>query len=67
MILYFDYLLTLSVEVERYWGDRFNWTWTTVFFFLGRYFPLAGQIPVIVLVVLPRDNDKVSVRASVCT
>ncbi|KAH9916252.1 uncharacterized protein BXZ73DRAFT_105882 [Epithele typhae] len=44
-ILYYDYFLTFSLEVERFWSRRF--TLVSFAFFLNRYVLLLGHIPVI--------------------
>ncbi|KAJ6518380.1 hypothetical protein DFH09DRAFT_1287588 [Mycena vulgaris] len=45
-ILVYEYILTFEREVTRYWGTPFSWG--TLFFYLNRYSPLFGTIPVIV-------------------
>ncbi|KAK7046435.1 hypothetical protein R3P38DRAFT_2873789 [Favolaschia claudopus] len=45
-LLFYDYLLTLDLEISRYWGSRFSWP--TVLFFINRYGALLGNVPVIV-------------------
>ena len=44
-ILYYDFILTLPLEVERYWKSRF--TWVSVLFFLNRYGSVLSHIPII--------------------
>ncbi|KAH7912631.1 hypothetical protein BJ138DRAFT_1100129 [Hygrophoropsis aurantiaca] len=44
-ILIYDYLLTFSVEVERFWR-RPTLSWAYVLFFANRYINLVGHIPV---------------------
>ncbi|KAH9887022.1 hypothetical protein C8Q73DRAFT_795045 [Cubamyces lactineus] len=45
-ILWYDFVLTLPLEVERYWkGGR---SWASVFFFLNRYMSVLSHIPVVV-------------------
>ena len=45
-ILYYDYLLTLSWEVERVWKTS-GLNWGAGLFYLNRYVGLLGHIPVI--------------------
>jgi hypothetical protein len=44
VILYYEYALTFSMEVERFWAQRFSWA--SFFFYLNRYLSLLGHIPV---------------------
>ena len=44
-LLYYDFLLTISLEVERYWTGRRSWA--SVFFFLNRYTAILSHVPVI--------------------
>ncbi|KAI0334205.1 hypothetical protein GY45DRAFT_1318667 [Cubamyces sp. BRFM 1775] len=45
-ILWYDFLLTLPLEIERYWrGGR---SWASIFFFLNRYMSVLSHIPVAV-------------------
>jgi hypothetical protein len=44
VILYYEYALTFSMEVERFWPQRFSWA--SCFFYLNRYLSLLGHIPV---------------------
>ena len=43
-ILYFDYVLTFDMEVERFWQRQFSWI--SLGFFLNRYIAVAMHIPV---------------------
>lgn len=43
-IILYDYLLTFSIEVERFWIPRKSMTSTL--FFLNRYVGLLGYIPI---------------------
>jgi len=52
-ILYYDYLLTITSEIERYWiplargsSPRDVFTWTTFLFLVTRYLGIFGHIPV---------------------
>jgi hypothetical protein len=44
-LLYYDYLLTLPLEVSRFWDSR-RLTWASSFFYLNRYLSLLGHAPV---------------------
>ncbi|KAK6984894.1 hypothetical protein R3P38DRAFT_3103492 [Favolaschia claudopus] len=45
-LLYYEYFITINLEVSRYWGLKP--TTPTVLFFLNRYGMLLGTVPVIV-------------------
>ncbi|TFY66696.1 hypothetical protein EVG20_g4394 [Dentipellis fragilis] len=45
VILYYDYLLTLSMEQERYWTKR-SLNWPGCLFFANRYIAVVGHLPV---------------------
>ncbi|KAI9068858.1 hypothetical protein FKP32DRAFT_1671903 [Trametes sanguinea] len=45
-ILYYDYVLTFSEEVARYWGTRMSSM--SLLFFVNRYLSLIAHIPIIV-------------------
>ncbi|KAJ7245657.1 hypothetical protein B0H12DRAFT_1127497 [Mycena haematopus] len=45
-LLFYDYLLTLDLEISRYWGARISWS--TVLFFVNRYGSLLGNVPVVI-------------------
>jgi len=47
VILYYDYALTLSMEVERFWTFQ-SFTWASFLFFLNRYLSVVGHLPVFV-------------------
>ncbi|KAI0744810.1 hypothetical protein C8Q76DRAFT_789289 [Earliella scabrosa] len=44
-ILYYDFILTLPLEIERYWKSRISWG--SVFFFLNRYVSILSHIPIV--------------------
>ncbi|KAF9461030.1 hypothetical protein BDZ94DRAFT_1299507 [Collybia nuda] len=46
-LLVYEYFLTLTKEVERFWGLQ-RITWPTFFFYLNRYLTLFGHVPVMV-------------------
>ncbi|KAJ7209022.1 hypothetical protein B0H12DRAFT_1330135 [Mycena haematopus] len=45
-ILVYEYLLTLQREVAHFWGSRL--TWGSFFFYVNRYSPLFGNVPILV-------------------
>ncbi|KAJ6578457.1 hypothetical protein B0H19DRAFT_1253696 [Mycena capillaripes] len=45
-VLVYDYLLTFEREVSGFWGTRM--TWGSLFFYLNRYSPLFGNLPILV-------------------
>lgn len=46
-ILYYDYLLTLPLEIDRFWFNRqASCSWASFLFFLNRYVSLFGHIPI---------------------
>ncbi|KAI9443985.1 hypothetical protein H4582DRAFT_2125947 [Lactarius indigo] len=47
-ILYYDYALTLSREVEYFWPNPYRTGWVSSVFFLNRYFAILGHIPIII-------------------
>ncbi|KAI0294108.1 hypothetical protein B0F90DRAFT_1670576 [Multifurca ochricompacta] len=46
-ILYYDYIITLSAEVEFFWPKKRRLTWPSALFLLNRYLAILGHIPVI--------------------
>jgi len=46
VILYYDYVLTLPMEIERFWTLR-SFSWAAFFFFLNRYLAVLGHIFII--------------------
>jgi len=44
VILYYDYFLTLSMEISRYWRAG-SYTWASIIFLLLRYVALLGHLP----------------------
>jgi len=45
VVLYYDYILTLSDELDRYWVRRRKMTIATILFFLNRYLSIFGYMP----------------------
>ncbi|KAF9058425.1 hypothetical protein BDP27DRAFT_1153872, partial [Rhodocollybia butyracea] len=51
-ILFYDYFLTLDLEVECFWG----WSakgFATLLFYINRYLSLLGNIPIIIFSFWP--------------
>ncbi len=46
-MLYYDYMLTLPMEVERYWTGSGGRSWASFFFFLNRHMSVLCHIPVV--------------------
>ncbi|KAI9437696.1 hypothetical protein H4582DRAFT_2077286 [Lactarius indigo] len=46
-ILYYDYALTLSREVEYFWPNPYRTGWVSFIFFLNRYAAIFGYIPIV--------------------
>ncbi|KAI0250885.1 hypothetical protein BJV78DRAFT_1216044 [Lactifluus subvellereus] len=57
-ILYYDYALTLSREVEFFWPPYNPIGWVSFLFFLNRYVPIFGHIPIVLVLVLKNSLDK---------
>src|SRR6266404_5478142 len=45
-ILYYDYVLTFSREVEYFWPKSYRTSWISLLFFLNRYLAIFGNIPI---------------------
>ncbi|KAH0589975.1 hypothetical protein H2248_000158 [Termitomyces sp. 'cryptogamus'] len=45
-LLYYDYVLTLPAEVDRFWSTR-SLSWASTFFYFNRYLSLFGHVPAI--------------------
>ncbi|KAF8189492.1 hypothetical protein K438DRAFT_1832686 [Mycena galopus ATCC 62051] len=58
-LLYYDFLLTLDLEISRYWGTSLSWP--TLLFFLNRYLTLLGNVPAVVqrFWTAPSTPDKI--------
>ncbi|KAF9534351.1 hypothetical protein CPB83DRAFT_902292 [Crepidotus variabilis] len=48
VLLYYDYVLTLSDEIERYWMPNRKITIASALFYMNRYLSLLGHLPNIV-------------------
>ncbi|KAA1473549.1 hypothetical protein DENSPDRAFT_780287, partial [Dentipellis sp. KUC8613] len=51
-ILYYDYLVTLSAEVEYFWLQPRRLNWPSALFFANRYGAILGHIPFVIEVFL---------------
>ncbi|KAI0259170.1 hypothetical protein BC834DRAFT_974494 [Gloeopeniophorella convolvens] len=45
-ILYYDYIITLSAEIELFWPVKRRLTWPSALFLINRYLSILGHIPV---------------------
>ncbi|KAE9386552.1 hypothetical protein BT96DRAFT_1005978 [Gymnopus androsaceus JB14] len=55
MIVIYDYLLTLDLEVERFWtANRGTQRFPAILFYLNRYITLFGILPVMLFTVWPK-------------
>lgn len=61
-LLYYDYFLTLSDEVDRLW-HRGPHSWLSIIFFANRYLALLGHIPFVYIIFM--DPCKTGV-GSIC-
>jgi hypothetical protein len=61
VILYYDYTLTFSREVEFFWPHRNRIGWVSSIYFLNRYVAIFGYIP-IVLRLTPGSDSLFRVR-----
>ncbi|KAI0632812.1 hypothetical protein C8Q77DRAFT_1158272 [Trametes polyzona] len=56
-ILWYDFVLTIPLEVERYWkGGR---SWASTFYFINRYLSVISHIPVVVefFAIMPESSS----------
>ncbi|TFY52196.1 hypothetical protein EVG20_g10661 [Dentipellis fragilis] len=51
-ILYYDYLVTFSAEVEYFWLQPRRLNWPSALFFVNRYGALLGHIPFVIEVFI---------------
>jgi hypothetical protein len=61
VILYYDYALTFSREVEFFWPHENRVGWVSSLYFLNRYVAIFGYIP-IVLRLTPGPDSLIRVR-----
>jgi len=47
-MLYYDYMLTLHREIQLLWPPHNEQGWFTLAFFINRYIPLIGVLPIVV-------------------
>jgi len=57
-VLCYDYVLTLGMEMSRFWSPL-QFSWGTVIFLLNRYVALFGHVPVMVEIFLQHHTDDV--------
>ena len=53
VMLYYDYVLTLPREIEFLWPPHNSQGWFTLVFFLNRYIPIIGILPIAVSYFIP--------------
>jgi len=60
VVLYYDYVLTFSMEVQRFWPQR-GFSWAVFFFYLNRYLSLLGHIPLVIEYFFHRLSNALNV------
>jgi hypothetical protein len=63
VVVYYDYFLTLSDEIDLFWTRRRGFGLFPFFFFLNRYVSLAGDLPIVVFGVIGETGFMVRVPA----
>ena len=63
-LLYYDYLLTLPLELKRIWGQPISLV--SILYVVNRYSALVGYIPVLMFTFDPPFNDTVR-QHTLCT
>jgi hypothetical protein len=53
VLLYYDYMLTLHQEVQFLWPPHNKQSWFTLAFFINRYVPMIGVLPIVVSLFIP--------------
>jgi hypothetical protein len=53
VLLYYDYMLTLPREIQFLWPPHNKQGWFTLAFFINRYVPLIGFLPIAVSLFIP--------------
>ena len=53
VMLYYDYLLTLPREIQFLWPPHNKQGWFTLVYFLNRYIPIIGILPIAVSYLIP--------------
>ncbi len=56
MILYYDYILTFSCEVEVFWPHENRVGWVSSLYFLNRYVAIFGYFPIVLELILSSDS-----------
>ena len=56
VILYYDYALTFSREVEFFWPHENRVGWVSFLYFLNRYVAIFGYIPIVLRLILGYDS-----------
>lgn len=57
-ILYYDYALMVSTEIERFW-KTFTLNWVSFLYVANRFLSLFGHIPVLVIYFYPTISENV--------
>jgi Family of unknown function (DUF6533) len=55
VILYYDYMLTFSREVQFLWPPHNKQGWFTIGCLLNRYLPLLGHLPYVIIFFVPEN------------
>ncbi|KAI0255148.1 hypothetical protein BJV78DRAFT_820553 [Lactifluus subvellereus] len=63
VVVWYDYFLTLSDEIDLFWTRRGRFSLFPFFFFLNRYVSLAGDLPIVVFGVIGGTSFMVRVPA----
>ena len=53
VLLYYDYVLTLPREIQFLWPPHNEQGWFTLAFFINRYIPIIGVLPIAVSYLVP--------------
>ena len=53
VLLYYDYVLTLPREIQFLWPPHNEQGWFTLAFFINRYIPIIGVLPIAVSYFVP--------------
>ncbi|KIK57205.1 hypothetical protein GYMLUDRAFT_173063, partial [Collybiopsis luxurians FD-317 M1] len=55
-IVIYDYLLTFDLEVERFWKSQSTLGLASILFYINRYLPLFGLIPITLFFFWPESK-----------
>ena len=55
-MLYYDYVLTISREIQLLWPPHNKQGWFTLAFFLNRYIPIVGILPIAISYLIPVNS-----------